>query len=279
MTKSDDEKKFNELMATRDAIRAELDKDMAETKERLREMGLTPYAFSELDEYLKLESWDWKDALLLLAGASFRGADVNWEGYYNYCGVLIKNPEIINVGFVDCRLPDYDVPNDYSYGDDNNYFKGDKTIEEKIYQLRSLQSRLGRLYTFWINTIEPQRERNSPSYYIGWALSKSFHIEWLDWAVKEGFYVPKNETAIKQEFEKPLNMKATHANISDNLAILNQASTKFWANADPKDNATHPLNSDVAAWLIERGYTQTLAGKGATIIRPVWATTGRKAEK
>ena len=65
MTKSDDENKFNELMAAQDAKRAELDKDMAETKECFRKMGLTPYAFSELDEYLKLESWDWKDALLL----------------------------------------------------------------------------------------------------------------------------------------------------------------------------------------------------------------------
>lgn len=79
--------------------------------------------------------------------------------------------------------------------------------------------------------------------------------------------------------EKSLNNKLVHAHVSNNLAILNQASSRFWANADSSDNATHPLNSAVAAWLIDRGFTQTLAGKGATIIRPSWATAGRKADK
>lgn len=92
------------------------------------------------------------------------------------------------------------------------------------------------------------------------------------------------ESVVMEGFEistpkKSLNNKLVHAHISDNLSILNQASTRFWANADSNDNATHPLNSVVAAWLIDRGFTQTLAGKGATIIRPSWATTGRKADK
>lgn len=107
-----------------------------------------------------------------------------------------------------------------------------------------------------------------------WAISKSLSLpsELAVLASKEG-------EAIKSVVEKSLNEKATHANVSDKLAILNQASTKFWANADSNDNNTHPLNSTVAAWLIEREFTQTLADKGATIIRPTWATTGRKADK
>jgi hypothetical protein len=87
------------------------------------------------------------------------------------------------------------------------------------------------------------------------------------------------DAVTKPAAKKPINDKATHAHVSDNLATLNQASTRFWANADPNDSATHPLNSAVAAWLIERSFTQTLADKGATIIRPTWATTGRKADK
>lgn len=107
-----------------------------------------------------------------------------------------------------------------------------------------------------------------------WAISKSLSLpsELAGLASKE-------DEAIKSVVEKSLNEKATHANVSDKLAILNQASTKFWANADSNDNNTHPLNSTVAAWLIEREFTQTLADKGATIIRPTWATTGRKADK
>lgn len=85
----------------------------------------------------------------------------------------------------------------------------------------------------------------------------------------------ENEVILK---DKP-PIGSDRAHISNNLTILIQAANKFWANACQDDNSTHPINSHVAAWLIDRGYSQTLAEKGATIIRPEWATTGRKAEK
>jgi hypothetical protein len=72
---------------------------------------------------------------------------------------------------------------------------------------------------------------------------------------------------------------ADRAHVSDKLARLNQAAQRFWGNADRDDRATHPTNSDVVAWLQEHGYTQTLAEKAATIIRPDWAPTGRKPEE
>lgn len=65
----------------------------------------------------------------------------------------------------------------------------------------------------------------------------------------------------------------------DKLAVLNQAFLKFWSNADPLDRTTHPNNTDIEKWLIERDYSDTLAQKAATIIRPKWALTGRKPEK
>ncbi len=82
-----------------------------------------------------------------------------------------------------------------------------------------------------------------------------------------------------QEVESMPLADIDRAHVSNNLAILNQAATRFWANADRKDNTTHPINSTVTTWLIQRGYSATLADKGATIIRPEWATTGRKADK
>ena len=67
--------------------------------------------------------------------------------------------------------------------------------------------------------------------------------------------------------------------VSDKLTTLNKVAAKFWANADREDRSTHPKNADVAAWLEKRGYSQGLAEKGATIIRPEWAPTGRKPEE
>lgn len=70
-----------------------------------------------------------------------------------------------------------------------------------------------------------------------------------------------------------------HAHISNKLAFLNQASSKFWANAERADRATHPENRTIEAWLMGHGYSSTLAAKAATIIRPEWAESGRKPDK
>lgn len=69
------------------------------------------------------------------------------------------------------------------------------------------------------------------------------------------------------------------AHVSPQLAILNQAAYKHWANADRDDRGTHPKNSAVTAWLVEHGYSQKLANSAATIIRPPWVPTGRKPEE
>ena len=64
--------------------------------------------------------------------------------------------------------------------------------------------------------------------------------------------------------------------ISENLAILNQAARKFWANADPEDKETHPKNEAVEEWLTEEGLPKTYAPQAATIIRPKWGAKGRR---
>ena len=72
---------------------------------------------------------------------------------------------------------------------------------------------------------------------------------------------------------------AKHAHISDKLTKMNQASVKFWANANRDDRATHPNNAKVAEWLVKQKFSETLAKKAATIIRPDWAPTGRKPDE
>ena len=67
--------------------------------------------------------------------------------------------------------------------------------------------------------------------------------------------------------------------LSDKLARMNQAAEKFWANAGRDDRSTHPDNASVSGWLQKHGFSETLASKAATIIRPEWAPTGRKPEE
>ncbi len=91
-------------------------------------------------------------------------------------------------------------------------------------------------------------------------------------------------TGALREFEASINDEpmpplADRAHVSDKLAKMNQAAAKFWANAARDDRGTHPDNATVAAWLVQQGFSSTLAKKAATIIRPEWAPTGRKPEE
>lgn len=67
--------------------------------------------------------------------------------------------------------------------------------------------------------------------------------------------------------------------VSDKLALMNQAAQRFWGNADRADRSTHTENAKVIQWLENHGFSTTLAGSAATIIRPDWAPPGRKPEK
>jgi|CXWL01.1.fsa_nt_gi hypothetical protein len=74
-------------------------------------------------------------------------------------------------------------------------------------------------------------------------------------------------------------INATNQHKSNMLMILNQASNKFWANINKNDPGTYPKKVAVVAWLEENGFSQTLAEKGATIIRPEWVPVGRRPEE
>ena len=73
------------------------------------------------------------------------------------------------------------------------------------------------------------------------------------------------------------NPEAESKRISDHstqLRALTNASTIYWSNADRDDKTTWPKTKLVTGYLIERGYSATLAERGASIIRPDWAGTG-----
>jgi hypothetical protein len=63
---------------------------------------------------------------------------------------------------------------------------------------------------------------------------------------------------------------------SKGLTLLNLAASKFWKNADPENKETHPKNAEIEEWLIKEGLPKTYAPQAATIIRPDWATKGRR---
>ena len=85
----------------------------------------------------------------------------------------------------------------------------------------------------------------------------------------------KEDDANEQERRWP----SISINQPEKLVHLNNAFRKFWQNADRDDRGTHPINAEIAAWLVANGFSKKLADSAATIIRPKWAPTGRKPEE
>jgi hypothetical protein len=65
--------------------------------------------------------------------------------------------------------------------------------------------------------------------------------------------------------------------ISKELLILNEASQKFWGNADPKEKDTHSKRDVVIKYLTDNNFSEIKAKIGASIIRPEWAVSGRRS--
>jgi hypothetical protein len=114
----------------------------------------------------------------------------------------------------------------------------------------------------------------------------------IKWAkFNKGFRIPEQldefyEDNVADEYPDVQNQPnvvekntETEIYISEILTKLNQAAYKFWANADPKDTDTHPINEEVMQWLMSHGISEVSARQGTTIIRPKWGAKGRRKTK
>jgi hypothetical protein len=85
---------------------------------------------------------------------------------------------------------------------------------------------------------------------------------------------PADENAAHNS-EQPVAFKDFH---SDKLRALFSASL-MWKNASQDDKTTYPKTTTIEAYLVKRGFSPSLASKGASIVRPEWADKGRPPEK
>ena len=100
----------------------------------------------------------------------------------------------------------------------------------------------------------------------------------VDWAWKRGHAIPVELHDLLSATQNTSITSGDH--VSDKLRKLNLAAQKWWGNADKNDRTTYPDTKRIVDWLVQQaGYSETLAEKGASIIRPEWAGTGRPPEK
>jgi hypothetical protein len=92
---------------------------------------------------------------------------------------------------------------------------------------------------------------------------------------------PFSSTDIEQSAESLGTKKAPDvwpwgSHSTRNLELLAQAVERFWIRYDPEDPTTAPKNSQVSAWLQERGMSERVAEITAQIIRAGDLKAGRR---
>lgn len=105
------------------------------------------------------------------------------------------------------------------------------------------------------------------------------HGHFWKWAKKVGWCIPDEMMNFKSEPTKAEPLMQPH--FTKDLELLIQAANYFWKDADQSDKSTlaKKSNPEVAKWLVSRGFSSdSLASKGASIIRPDWAAKGKPVE-
>jgi hypothetical protein len=131
-------------------------------------------------------------------------------------------------------------------------------------------------YSPWDGFDKVRIENKNDYIFVGSEYGLYIMTEDID-RLRATYHIDSTTVMSESMTSKPESTPRDH--VSDKLAYLNQAAQKFWANADRDDRTTHHTNNEVVAWLVSKGYSETLADKAATIIRPEWAATGRKPDK
>ena len=105
------------------------------------------------------------------------------------------------------------------------------------------------------------------------------HGHFWKWARQVGWSIPDEMMNFKSEPTKAEPLMQPH--FTKDLELLIQAANYFWKDADQSDKSTlaKKSNPEVAKWLVSRGFSSdSLASKGASIIRPDWAAKGKPVE-
>ena len=180
----------------------------------LNEQRKNPILYSDLPKYLEQETWAPRDAMLILAGVDPAAVIMDWS-YENFMGAEIDEPRIRHANWFTSAsdLYDYPIPEDFSYSipELNKLIREAKegsTAEERaelqkrlaeverwanddrskfkreILRLRS--EMVGILKKRWDSGDHDTLQRRSPQFFVRWAESRDFEIEWAAWAREHG---------------------------------------------------------------------------------------------
>ena len=197
-----------------------MEAQMQVISESIKERRKDPIRYSELPKLLDYETWSPKDAMLILAGIDPFAAIMKWS-YENFMGAEIRNPKIIHANWFASTSDLYDYPvaadEEVSSSEVRQMIReGEKLspnspeIKNRIERLKKrlieverwekdetsvfkssmlkLRAKMaGILNARWETGGHDVEARRSPKFFLQWAESRGFKVEWAAWARAEGF--------------------------------------------------------------------------------------------
>lgn len=175
-----------------------------------------PIFYSDLPLLLEQETWAPLDAMLILAGVDPSAAIMEWS-YTNFMGAEIDQPKIKHANWFTSTsdLYDYPIVDDFEYSSAElkqlsreakergsseeereelgrrlaqvEKWEQDETsrFKSEILSLRAVM--VGTLKRRWDSGDHDPSQRRTPAFFVRWAESRGFDVEWTAWAREHGF--------------------------------------------------------------------------------------------
>lgn len=169
-----------------------------------------PFHFSDLRDFLELETWKPRDAMVILAGIDPGAALVVWS-YDNFLGAKVEKPQIKRANWFSSTSDLYDQPLLSDFDDSPTGLRHkirQAEAEERVdlvakweSELRELErwasdprtcfvqdmltlrsDMLHRISRRWFTADHDAEAKHSPEYFVRWAEARGFNIEWAEWA-------------------------------------------------------------------------------------------------
>lgn len=185
------------------------------TLESIKAQREDPFFYSDLPTLLEMETWAPLHAMLILAGVDPSAPIMDWS-YENFMGAQIDQPKIRHANWFSYGgdLYDYPVSSDFEYSSAElkrlqrtaengstpeeraelakrlrqvEKWETDETSKFKSAVLQLRSSMLGILKSRWDSCDHDPEARRSPAYFVRWAESRGFEVEWAAWAREHDF--------------------------------------------------------------------------------------------
>lgn len=263
--------------------------------ETANDQRVNPFFYSNLPSLLEQETWAPTEAMLILVGIDPEAAVVDWS-YENFTGAVVQAPQIRRADwFAGSDLYGWPIPEDFGYtvtqlksliakaeesgiGEEEKdalnhkleeleQWEGNETSNFKQFILRLRASMLGVLKKRWDSSDHDASKRRSPAFFVRWAETRGFEIEWAQWARDHAYL----------EHEPPATAAPYFDADAEDYPRLLHIGVRAWEYARQTTGGT--AKQRINAYLVERYPDLSVSEREAISMISNWQKAGGRPRK